>query len=360
MRARKRKIIIYEAEEYVMVTLQQIADKAGVSRGTVDRALNNRGRINPEVKARIEQIAEELGYQPNRAGKALAMARRSVKIGVIITSTDTPFMQTVLQGIEEAKREVESLGAEVIVKKIKGAKAEDIMKAMEELRSEDVKGLALTSAEGDDAVLSTMINTYVEEYGIPVVTFNRDIKGTKRMCYVGQDALKGGKTAAGLMAEIVPENGKVLIISGYPSNKTSKNRDSGFMQEIKHVRPDIEILDVRYAYDNGDWAAEIARDALNEHKDLSGIYVSYAGVGAVCRKIEEMGLEKKLKIISNDIIPVNCKYLKKGEINFLIGQDAYTQGHDPIMILFDYLFDGTMPEDEYVYTEIVIKTKYNL
>ena len=126
MRARKRKIMIYEAEEYVMVTLQQIADKAGVSRGTVDRALNNRGRINPEVKARIEQIAEELGYQPNRAGKALAMARRSVKIGVIITSTDTPFMQTVLQGIEEAKREVESLGAEVIVKKIKGAKAEDM------------------------------------------------------------------------------------------------------------------------------------------------------------------------------------------------------------------------------------------
>lgn len=39
------------------VTIRQIAEAAGVSRGTVDRALNNRGRIKPEVADRIRQIA---------------------------------------------------------------------------------------------------------------------------------------------------------------------------------------------------------------------------------------------------------------------------------------------------------------
>ena len=43
------------------VTAQQIADLAGVSRGTVDRALHNRGRVNPEVKEKIQKIARELG-----------------------------------------------------------------------------------------------------------------------------------------------------------------------------------------------------------------------------------------------------------------------------------------------------------
>ena len=38
------------------VTIQQIAEKAGVSRGTVDRALNNRGRISPEAEKKIRQI----------------------------------------------------------------------------------------------------------------------------------------------------------------------------------------------------------------------------------------------------------------------------------------------------------------
>ena len=51
------------------VTLQQIAEAAGVSRGTVDRALNDRGRIKPEVAEKIKKIAEEMGYQPNRAGR---------------------------------------------------------------------------------------------------------------------------------------------------------------------------------------------------------------------------------------------------------------------------------------------------
>ena len=58
------------------VTLQQIADAAGVSRGTVDRALNHRGRIRPDVEERIQKLAREMGYQPSRAGRALAMARR--------------------------------------------------------------------------------------------------------------------------------------------------------------------------------------------------------------------------------------------------------------------------------------------
>ncbi len=43
------------------VTLQQIAEAAGVSRGTVDRALNNRGRIRPEVEEKIKKIAREMG-----------------------------------------------------------------------------------------------------------------------------------------------------------------------------------------------------------------------------------------------------------------------------------------------------------
>lgn len=59
------------------VTAQQIADLAGVSRGTVDRALHNRGRVSPEVKEKIQKIAAELGYKPNLIGQALVRTRRT-------------------------------------------------------------------------------------------------------------------------------------------------------------------------------------------------------------------------------------------------------------------------------------------
>ena len=91
------------------VTIRQIAEVAGVSRGTVDRALNNRGRIKPEVAEHIRQIAEEMGYKPNQLGRALSMSKNNIKIGVILQAAETPFMQCVLEGIERAKEEVDSL-----------------------------------------------------------------------------------------------------------------------------------------------------------------------------------------------------------------------------------------------------------
>ena len=86
------------------VTLQQIAEAAGVSRGTVDRALNNRGRIRPEVEEKIKKIAREMGYQPSRAGRALAMAKRKIRIGVILQYMTDSFYAAGFKGSPGSKR----------------------------------------------------------------------------------------------------------------------------------------------------------------------------------------------------------------------------------------------------------------
>ena len=72
------------------VTAQKIAELAGVSRGTVDRALHNRGRVNPEVAARIRKIADELGYTPNIVGQALVRSKQRVRNRVLPQSIETP------------------------------------------------------------------------------------------------------------------------------------------------------------------------------------------------------------------------------------------------------------------------------
>ena len=56
------------------MTLKEIAERAGVSRGTVDRVMKNRGGVNPETEKRVRRIVEESGYTPNRAGVALVPA----------------------------------------------------------------------------------------------------------------------------------------------------------------------------------------------------------------------------------------------------------------------------------------------
>ena len=339
------------------VTLQQIAEAAGVSRGTVDRALNNRGRINAEVADRIRRIADEMGYQPNRAGRALAMSRRSITIGVIIQAANTPFMEKVIEGAEAAREEVGRLGADVIVHKIDDFDAGEAIVAMHELKRRGCNGIAVVPV--DDAKLKETVDELADE-GIPVITFNSDIDGSKRLCFVGQDTYQSGRAAAGLMADILPASGKVLVISGYPVAYGHKNRTRGFQKEFAMLREDIQVLDVQYAFDDNHMAEMITRRMLKEYEDLTGIYLAASGVQGVCKALEELGMEDKVKIISNDLTAQNIQYLKEGKIRFLIGQDGYRQGYEPVMLLFEKIFDGKEPEKEFAYTEIVIKTRYNL
>ena len=142
------------------VTLKQIAELAGVSRGTVDRALYNRGRVKPEVAERIKKIAKELGYQPNRAGKALAMTNHPMKIGVIAQATETPFMHQLRAGIEDAANDVAAFGAEVIIRSGVGLDVTDQLKMIDELLAEGINGLAIAPA--DNPHMRDRINSLVD------------------------------------------------------------------------------------------------------------------------------------------------------------------------------------------------------
>lgn len=340
------------------VTLQQIAEAAGVSRGTVDRALNNRGRIRPEIEEKIKNIAQELGYQPSRAGRALSMASRRVRIGVILQNVEMPFMKQVMKGVIKGREEVEGFGGTVRICEIEGTDPAKVMNAMEELREADFYGIALTPS--GDQLLKSMIDQYSEEYGIPVVTFASDLKDTKRICFAGQDNYRSGCTAAGLMAEMTGGKGKIVIISGQTSNPVLNDRQKGFENEIKESFPELQIVDIRYSYDD-DWvASKITEELLELYPDITGIYIAGHGVKGVCQTLEKQGRDGAVRVIANDFTEENLNCLKKGSVNFLIGQDAMLQGYLPVNILFHLLFDREKPEREVQYTDIVIRTKYNM
>src|SRR3984957_16443213 len=70
-----------------VVGIKDVAQRAGVSVTTVSHALNGRGRISPQTRKRVNEIAEQLGYHPNATARNLA-GRRSGLIGLAVTQTD--------------------------------------------------------------------------------------------------------------------------------------------------------------------------------------------------------------------------------------------------------------------------------
>lgn len=340
------------------VTIRQIAEAAGVSRGTVDRALNNRGRIRPEVAERIKRIAAEMGYKPNQLGRALSMSRNNIKIGVILQGAETPFMQEVLKGIKEAAAEVDNLGGTVLIHRIEHQNAADVLLAMRKMHEKEVSGIAMVPL--DEKQVKEEINRFVEEYQIPVVTFTSDVEDTKRLCFVGQNGVQCGRAAAGLMGELIGGEGKVAVISGYSTNTSLSSRVTGFREEIRRKYPGIEIIGPEYCFEENVRAREITEGIFKKVPDLDGIYLTSHGEEGVCEAIEKEGKTGRVKMIANDFMGRNYELMRKGFIHFLIGQDARIQGYEPVMILFRLLFNGETPEKKKLFTEIYIRNEYTI
>lgn len=81
------------------VSIQDIAESAGVSHSTVSRALHDSPLISPEMRRRIQQLALEMGYTPNAVAQSLR-ATRTNTIGLVISSIADPFVGRVVRGIE--------------------------------------------------------------------------------------------------------------------------------------------------------------------------------------------------------------------------------------------------------------------
>ena len=82
------------------MNIDEIAKKAGVSRSTVSRVLNNHPRVKESTRRDIRQVIKELNYYPNAAARSLA-SRRADVIGVLVYNITQPFWTGVFSGVEQ-------------------------------------------------------------------------------------------------------------------------------------------------------------------------------------------------------------------------------------------------------------------
>ena len=184
-----------------MATIKEIAELAGVSRGTVDRVLNHRGFVNADTEKKVLEIANLLNYQPNKAGMALAAQKKKYVIGVLLFSEENPFFDAVTIGLNQKLEELSIYGCTILMRRIPfDLKAQ--LETMDALRAEGIHGLILSPYNAAEVQLKI---DELWEAGIPCVTVNTDIPNSKRIAYVGSDYLKCGRVAANLLQLVGPE-----------------------------------------------------------------------------------------------------------------------------------------------------------
>lgn len=339
-----------------MATIKEIAALAGVSRGTVDRVLNDRGAVNPETAERIRKIAKELEYKPNRAGLVLAAQKKRLKLGVILFSTGNPFFLDVLDGIHEKAEELAGYNCTVITKQISfGVEAQ--LQAIEDLLSEEVNGIAMTPY--NDERIRDCINRLYDR-GIPVVTLNTDIENSKRLAYVGSNYTRSGATAAGLLQLMTHGTVNVGIITGSSNILCHTERIAGFLHTLAPYADRIHIVDTIEVHDDEVESYEKTTALLNGHPEINALFFAAGGVYGGCRSVETLGRKDSIRIITFDQVPTTQKLLADGTIAATICQQPRVQGSKPLSLLFAYLTTGEQPESEYHYVAVDIRIRENM
>lgn len=336
------------------VTIKQIAELANVSRGTVDKVLNDRPGVKAETKAKILQIAKELNYQPNFLGKALVQSKEPTKLGIVLTPDYNPFIQAILKGIRQATDEFSPFGLKIDVKMLTTLEAAELISILNEMSINGYSGIAVFPI--DDTQVKNKINQLVDE-GIVVMTFNSRIDGIHDLCFLGQDHVQGGVAAGGLMGHLLPDGGEVGVIISSTSLSCHQCRLKGFQEKLASRYPDLHIVDIKENQDRKDEAFKYTLEYCNRYPNLKGIYITGGGIGGVGTALDIAGKAGKIKVICHDLVPDTLTLLQNGTVDFAIGQSATNQGYQIIKILFDYIIKKQKPSSYYIKVPITIATE---
>jgi len=181
---------------------------------------------------------------------------------------------------------------------------------------------------------------------IPVITFNSDIPGSARLCYVGEDARRAGRIAGEIAFKFLRPDDHPLLIYAGSSYVGHKARIDGFMERLSELGFPMENCNVAATHNDYEETYVAVRAALQEDPFLSYIYMANRSVPACVKAIEDAGRAGRVRILSHDCSPEISRFLQEGKVDFTIDQDFSYQTHQSLTLLLRCLSEHKLPEQD--------------
>lgn len=297
-----------------MITIEEIAKIAGVSIGTVDRALHDRGRVSDATKKAILEIAKEYGYKPNAVARSLKFSKTH-KLGILLPSLreESGLWNSAKIGIEKAGKELENLSIEIIYEEFDSFNLQSFQSALKNLLSKNIKGLI--TIPGNNETLSLFFNNLT----IPYIFIGSTLPGTQPLTCINQNHFKSGYVAGRALALFCPQ-GKVfrtLCLNKESDNQIIKERRRGVFEYFSDSDSSISSISL----DNFD-----KDSVLNALKDMDGIIVLNSKVYKIAEAFKGCKNHRPVIIGYNDI-PLNKDAIMNEYIDCIISQRIEEQGY---------------------------------
>jgi len=317
-----------------MSTIKEIARRASVSIGTVDRVIHGRGRVSSETGERVRRIVEEIGYKPNIFAKHLRLGR-TFTFGVVMPKPvqDGLYWALPAAGVVRAERELKLQRVEVRFFYYDKFSAASVTRVRREVMRSGLDGLLIAP------VLSRVFEEFLAELppGLPYVLFDSFIPKAEHVSYIGQDAYQSGVLSARLMHLLVPAPGPLAVLRALPEDYHIDDRVRGFVAYGRHagVKHPVEVFDLNTHAGIG--ARNRIFSRIGGIEGLGGVFVTNSSTHQIADYLLARRLNRRIHVIGYDLVDENIRLLREGAIDFLISQRPGRQGYLGILALYRHV-----------------------
>jgi LacI family transcriptional regulator len=338
-------------------TIKDIAELAGVSKGTVDRVLHKRGRVSEDALKKVTDILDQIDYHPNPIAKTLKSNKVYHFSLIIPDATQDSFWSPCLNAVKEVKRKYQNFGISIQTHSYASNDAKSFYSTCETVIESCPDALLIAPLFYKEAC---KIADICESKNIQLMTFNNTLKRDKSLNFVGQDLFKSGRIAAKLFDTIL-DKGNITIAhidQDFDNATHMQAKEKGFRNYFEEVNKKGFHIDTFYGYHNN---LQKSIQELTNHicnKNTNGLFITTSKT-YISEEIKTI-YKNNLKVIGYDLIKKNTNLLKEGVIDFLIHQNPQHQTFIGLSQLAEFfLFETKIRSETLLPIDIINSENYD-
>ena len=319
------------------ITIKDIARMAGVSAGTVDRVLHNRGRVSEDALQKVVAVLDQIDYKPNLIARTLG-SKKNYRIAVLVPDPEQdPYWALCSEGIKQGETEWVQYGVSVEPFFFDLFDKESFKTVAEAARQTNPNAILMAPIFYHEAL--PLFDVYNSE-SIPYVLFNTNIPEADPLSFIGQDLYQSGRVGAELM--FLGQNGscKFNVLHVYEDIHNSVHlleKEKGFREFFKDKAGDKYIINTFDFGNHNDQDTEQKILSLLDEPNLKGIFTSTSSGTYIVASILEKHGKNNIRLVGYDLLQENLNFMRSGVIDFLINQNPKRQAFLGISHLANHL-----------------------
>ncbi len=341
------------------VTINDVAKAAGVSKGTVDRVLHNRGEVSRKSKEKVLKVIEELGFKPNFFASLLASQKERLIQCIIPEFLPGEFWSMTEKGVNDAAALVSRYGIRLEVLKYEQYSVDAFREVCSKVLENPPAGVLVAPIFGDE---TKKFVASLAKRGIPYVFIDSKVEDEGYMAYFGMPMYQSGYLCADILTDgrELPETVHVVRIERDKrglADPTARRR-AGFMDYMKEHHPRIGIENIFLDPKDRESIYSKLDASIGDGKGRKFIVMLNSRIHIISDYLKDRKIHD-CRVIGFDALEKNLEALRQGVVHALIAQHTDRQTVDAVNAMADFIIFGTPSAKKDNFTQMDILTRYN-